>query len=140
MCLVCEAIYGDAQTQSLAERVADNVSSEYAACAAYYQIVSVGLERASEAEGAANAYTASETAFQYSYLSAHESRSEEMARNVTRSRLEFYVKSMLEDIAHNMSNISILANNYADRCKLAIEDPEAFMSEVGMELLKGSEE
>jgi hypothetical protein len=57
-------------------------------------------------------------------------RSDEIAQKVSASRLEFYTKEMVKDIGHNMSNISILTNQYLDRCKDAIENPEVFMQTI----------
>lgn len=132
-------IGGDISPPS-AKQYADNVSSEYAACAAYYQILSVGFERAGEMGSVAKADRTSELALAYSLAMAERQRSEEMARKVTLSRLEFYTNDMLREIENDISNVSILANKYANRCKAAIETPETFLDEVMTELTKQSGE
>ena len=132
----CVAI-ADEKQQNLAEKVTDIVSREYAICAAYYQIVSTGLERAGMMNGAASANSLSERAFQYSYSAAQRGRTTEEARKVVLSRLEFYVKDMMVDIENDMSNVSILTNKYSHQCKYAIEEPDALFNDVVTEVLKG---
>jgi hypothetical protein len=129
----CNCAVADNQPQTLPEKLTD----EYAACAAYYQIVSVDLEKLGRNDSAANAYAASETALQYSYLAAHEERSEETAREVARARFEFYIKGIAKHMDKKTSNISALAGRPGQRCKYAIEDPDAFRDELAKDTTKG---
>ncbi len=133
MVAVCSGVLADNQRQTLSEKLTD----EYAACAAYYQIVSVDLERLGRKDSAANAYAASETALQYSYQAAQEERSEEMAREVAHARFEFYIKGIAKHMDKKTSNISVLAGRPGQRCKYAIEDPDAFKHELEKDTTKG---
>ena len=130
---VCHSAFADSRRPTLAEMLTD----EYAACAAYYQIVSVDLDRIGKQESAANADAASETALQHAYQAAREERSEELAREVARSRLEFYIKGIARHMDRRTGNISVLAGKPGQRCKYALEDPRAFRQELEKEVGKG---
>ena len=126
MTAASNGVLADNQRQTLSKKVID----EYAACAAYYQIASVDLEKLGRKDSAASAYAASETALQYAYLAAHEELSEETAREVARARFEFYIKGIAKHMDKNTGNISILAGRPGQRCKYAIEDPDGFRNEL----------
>jgi hypothetical protein len=125
----------DSQQQTLAEKLTD----EYAACAAYYQIVSADLEKLGKTESAANAYNASESALHYAYLAAQEDKSEETARKVARSRLEFYIKGIVQHMDNETRNISVFAGKPGQRCKDAIEDPDTFRNKLEKERHDGKQ-
>jgi hypothetical protein len=134
---VCSSAVADNDRQQL---VADKLVDEYAACAAYYEIVAVDLEKLGEKDSAANAYRASETALQRSQLAARQGRSEQLAREVVRSRLEFYIRGITRHTDQKMSNISVLAGKPGQRCKYAIQNPDAFRKELEAEVPKGIDE
>jgi hypothetical protein len=133
--LGCATAFADVSKQNIGESVFDNISSEYTVCAAYFSILSAGFEKAGDANAALTASKASEAAFDMAYNTAKQTRSDDIAQKVTASRLEFYGKGMLSDIDNNFSNISILANQHASRCKAAIEKPVAFMEKVMNEVI-----
>jgi hypothetical protein len=131
---LCSAAFADNHRQQI---LADKLVDEYAACAAYYEIVAVDLEKLGKQASAANAYQASEAAQQQSQLAARQGRSDELARQLARSRLEFYIKGITRHTDRKMSNIAVLAGKPGQRCKHAIENPDAFRNELDSEIPKG---
>lgn len=107
----------------------NNISEEFVACASYFSIVSHALEKSAKKETSIEYEISMQTALDYALIAAQEGRTKEMAQKVTLARFEMHMKDMTKDIDGNFSNISILMNKYAYRCKAVMEKPEAMMKE-----------
>ena len=107
----------------------DNIATEFTTCASYFSIVSRALEDSSKKEGITKYEKAMQGALDYALIAAQEGRTSEMAQKVTLARFEMNLKEMIKEIDGNFSNISVLMNKYAYRCKAVMENPEAMMEE-----------
>jgi len=124
---VCAAVAAGPQT--LNEKLID----EYAACAAYYQIVSADLEKLGRSDSAANAHSASEAALRQATRAAQDEPSEQPADDRVQERFSFYIKAIARYMDHTAHNISVFAGPSGQRCKGAIEAPDAFRATVEAE-------
>jgi hypothetical protein len=120
----------------VAKEVANNVSEEYVACAAYYMIACEGVRRSGDPKTAAKLEETRDIALEYAVISAKEGRTKEMAEKVTLARLELNVKSMRDQIGNDISNISILINKHSARCKEIMEKPDKVMVEWTDKILR----
>ena len=101
----------------------ENVSGQYAECAAYYELAYYALKSSNDPE-TANAYLQlRDTAMFYSLVLANEGRSKELALEVTNSRIEMYMKKMKQECNNRNENISILINKYHFGCQEIMENP-----------------
>ena len=104
------------------DKTLENISGQYAECAAYYELVYHAMNSSNEKE-TANAYRKlEESAMFYSILLANEGRSKDVAVEVTNSRIEMYMKKMKQEANRN-ENISILINKYNFGCQALMENP-----------------
>lgn len=117
--------------------LADTLTEEYAACAAYYQFVAVDLARLGKDDSATNARAASDAALRHA-AAAQESQSGAQALAVARTRMEFYVKGIARHIDRKAGNISLLAGKPGLRCRHAIETPDIFRDELTQAFAKRS--
>jgi pyruvate formate-lyase activating enzyme-like uncharacterized protein len=131
VCSMSAASSSDEHNREIMREAANNVSSELVECGAYFQISSEALRRTGRS-AIADAYEShSEVALDRALTAAQIGRSSHMAEKVTLARYELSVKDMLAEMDNDMSNISILLNKYATRCKMVIERPERIMEEWG---------
>jgi len=101
-----------AQEKKVIDKTLENISGQYAECAAYYELVYHAMNSSNDKE-TANAYRKLEdSAMLYSLLLANEGRSKDVAVSVTNSRIEMYMKKMKEEIGNRNENISLLINKY----------------------------
>ncbi len=108
----------------------ENISGQYAECAAYYRLVFHAMNSSNEKE-TANAYRQLEdTAMFYSLLLANEGRSKDVAVDVTNSRIEMYMKKMKQEANNRNENIAILINKYHFGCQEAMENPLSQVVEI----------
>ena len=108
----------------------ENISGQYAECAAYYRLAYHAMVSSNEKE-TANAYRQLEdNAMFYSLLLANEGRSKDLAVAVTNSRIEMYMKMMKKEINNRNENISILINKHHFGCQEAMENPSSQVVEV----------
>lgn len=111
-------------------QVLDNISSQYAECAAYYTITYHAMESANQTEAATAYAQLMETALYIAMLTASEGRSTEMASKVTIARVKMYIKKMKQETGNKNANISILINKYHFVCSEAMENPEKFIKRI----------
>jgi len=123
-------------SKEISKEISNNISEEYVTCGAYFGIAAGAVRRSGDDETAKKMEEARDSALQYALLSAKEGRTQELAEKVTLSRLDLNMKSMTKEIANDIGNISILINQYADRCKEIMEDPDKMMSEWSDKILK----
>ncbi len=108
----------------------ENISGQYAECAAYFRLVYHAMQSSNEEE-TANAYRQQEDAAMfYSLLLANEGRSKDVAIEVTNSRIEMYMKKMKQEVNNRNENISILINKYHFGCEEAMENPSSQVAEL----------
>ncbi len=114
----------------------ENLSGQYAECAAYYELLYYAMKSSNEPE-AAHAYCELENrAMFYSLLLANEGRSKGMALEVTNARIEMYIEKMKQEVNNRNENISILMNKYHFVCQEAMENPSSQLTTI----LKGENE
>lgn len=120
----------------LTKEMTNNVSEEYVISAAYYMIACEGVRRSGDLKTAGRIEEARDKALDYALIAAKQGRTEEMAQKVTLARLELNLKSMKGEIDNDISNISILLNKCAARCKEIMQDPDKVMDEWMGKVLK----
>lgn len=121
--------YADKQDTKIAKEVTNNISGEFTECASYFAIGSEALVRSGNTEFADKYKKTMDKALEYALIAAQVGRTAEMAQKVTLARFDIGMKEMLEEIDKDISNISILQNKYAMRCKTIMEQPERMMQE-----------
>ena len=104
--------------QSIAQNAAafdpelENQSAMYAECAAYYRLVYFALVESQQEETASAYREMEDNAMFVSLAVASKGRSQDMAVEVTISRIEMSMKIMKQEIDNRNENISILINKY----------------------------
>lgn len=118
-------------SEDLAIAAMDNISGEYALCAAYFAIVSQAVATNTKGTETSEQYKSMyTTAMQASIAAAKATRNDDMALKVTLSRYYVYLAGMKDEIENNYSNISILLNKHSYTCKDAIEKPDKFINTI----------
>jgi len=108
----------------------ENISWQYAECAAYYGLVFNAMKASNENE-TANAYNQLENdAMFYSLLLANEGRSKDLAIEVTNARIDIYIQKMKQETDNRNENISILINKYHFECQELMKNPPTELIEV----------
>ena len=118
------------ETDEVSYAIADNISSEYTSCAAYFSLVSHAVKNSKEPEVAEKYKEMYEISMQGALTLAKSIREESMAMKVTLARFENSLSSMSNDIGNDFSNISILFSQYSNTCKNALEKPEEFIKNI----------
>ena len=108
----------------------ENISGQYAECAAYYRLVYHAMNSSNEKETANSYRQLEDTAMFYSLLLANEGRSKDVAVEVTNSRIEMYMKKMKQEANNKNENISILINKYHFGCQQVMENPPSHVLEL----------
>jgi len=119
-----------AQEQKGINKNLENISGQYAECAAYYEIVYHAMNSSNEKETATSYKDLEDSAMFYSLLLASEGREKEMAVDVTNSRIEMYIKKMKEKTKNRNENISILINKYHFNCNELMKTPPKELNEI----------
>jgi hypothetical protein len=109
------------EAQSTKEKL-DNVSLDLITCASFFTTMSTALTLSGEDDIAATYTAVSNTAFKYSFYAAKQFRSEEMAKKLTLSRFELSLADMRKKIGGDVSNTSILINDYMEDCEEALSN------------------
>lgn len=105
------------------DKTLENISGQYAECAAYYELVYHAMNSSNEKKTATAYRKSEESAMFYSLLLANEGRSKDVAVEVTNSRIEMYMKKMKQEANNRNENISILINKYHFGCQNLMENP-----------------
>jgi hypothetical protein len=95
----------------------ENLAGDYAECAAYYRLVFFAMESSNEAETAQAYRELEDNALLLSLALASRGREQDVAVNVTNSRVEMNMQLMKEEIDNRNENISILINKHHFDCK-----------------------
>ena len=104
---------------------AENLSAEYAECAAYYRLVYFAMKSSNEEETAKSYRQLEDTAMFYALLLANRGRDRDTAVEVTNSRIETNLKKMKQEINNRNEDIAILMNKYHFSCQEKIENLSA---------------
>lgn len=123
-------------SDEIIKEIFNNISEEYVTCTAYFSIASEAFRRSGDTKFAAEAEEVRNKAMQLALMTAKEGRTQEMAEQVTLARIELSTKSMTNEINNDISNIAILINNYAERCKEIMDDPDKVMKEWSAKTFK----
>jgi len=109
----------------------ENLSGDYAQCAAYFRLVYFAMESSDENDAAMAYRELEDTAMFYSLLLASKGREQDVAVNVTNSRIEMNMKLMKEEADNRNENISVLINKYHFNCKeLSENTPDLVMQAI----------
>jgi hypothetical protein len=108
----------------------ENMSGQYAECAAYYRLVYHAMNSSNEKETAKGYRQLEDEAMFYSLLLANKGRSKDVAIEVTNSRIEMYIKKMKQEANSRNENISILINKYHFSCQQVMENPSIQLLEL----------
>lgn len=119
-----------AQEREGIDKNLENISGQYAECAAYYELVYHAMNSSNEKETANTYRKLEESAMFYSLLLANEGRSKDVAVEVTNSRIEMYMKKMKQEANNRNENISILINKYNFGCQDLMENPPSQVSQI----------
>ncbi len=120
----------------VASQALNNLSSGFVECAAYFEIVSIAAERSNDRNTAVGYSRLGDTALRRAVMTARMSRTVTLPMKVTLARYEMALKDMLSEIDHNVSNISILINDYSTQCEHLMEHPERVMKDWVIKLMK----
>ena len=101
----------------------DDIAEHYAECTAYYTLVYHALNNSGDTDAATAYAKVMDDSMFYSLLLASENREQDMAVNVTNSRIEMNIKQMKEEINNDNKNISILMNKHNFSCRDAMNNP-----------------
>ena len=121
--LLVNPLLSNGQESKGIDKNLENISGQYAECAAYYRLVYHAMNSSNEPETAKAYRELEDTAMFYSLLLANEGRNKDLAVEVTNSRIEMYIKKMKEETNNRNENISILINKYHFGCQVAMENP-----------------
>ena len=119
-----------AQEREGIDKNLENISGQYAECAAYYELVYHAMNSSNEKKTATAYRKLEESAMFYSLLLANEGRSKDVAIEVTNSRIEMYMKKMKQEANNRNENISILINKYNLGCQDLMENPPSQVSQI----------
>jgi hypothetical protein len=114
-----------AQRSNGIDKHLENISGQYAQCAAYFRLVYHALMASSDSATATSYRQAEDTSMLYSLLAASEGRGKDLAVQVTNARIELYMKAMKREANNRNENISILINKYGDECVGSVNSPPA---------------
>ncbi len=101
----------------------ENLAGHYAECSAYFTLAYHAVNNSGGDTTAAEGFSeVSDNAMFYSLLLASENREQDMAINVTHSRIEMYLKLMKREINNDNANFSILMNKHSFPCQDAMNN------------------
>ncbi len=122
------------QTTESIDPVLDNLSSEYAECTAFFSIAYIAAAKKDDKEALAKRLgELQETSLKITIMLVAQGRDVEMTEKVTRSRIEMYDREMKKEIGNNLANFSILMNKYLSNCVEAVQSPEEWLENRGIQ-------
>ena len=118
------SISGETPTEKeIKNEVFNNVSGEYATCAAYFSIVSQEMRRNGNNGTAKKFEAARDISLNYAFIAAQEGRTDKMAKQFAIARTEAGMQSLMKEIGDDPGKVSILMSQYAANCKEILESP-----------------
>ncbi len=125
------------QSIKMEKQILNNISAEYCECSAYFHIATEAIKRSGEDSLSQRYKNIAEELFISSLtIKELETSSEEMAKKVTGSRFEFFVKTMLDEIANDYGNIAILMNQHQTYCLDIYKDPQQHTERIRKQTAK----
>ncbi len=121
--------YSAPSDEDILKEISNNISEEYITCGSFFGIVSGGSKKSKKFDIATDYQKAMERALTQALMSAEIGRTKEMAQKVTLARFEMTMTEMMESIDSDYSNISLLLNKHAKRCRWVMENTDKFMTE-----------
>ena len=118
------------------KEISNKILDEYIVCGAYYTILVEEIVSNDDSIAFEMTKYSRNAALEYAILMAKESRSQEMAEQITLAKLELNMKFMLEQKENDSENFSILMNQYDNRCQEIMEYPDKMMGEWSYRILK----
>jgi len=128
--LLAFVLSAEAREDNSIDKSLENISGQYAECAAYFRLVYHALVASNDAATAGAYRKQEDTAMFYSLLLANEGRDKDTAVTVTNARIEMYMKVMKKEANNRNENIAILINKYSDGCEKLMTNPPAPVHEV----------
>lgn len=101
----------------------ENIARQYVDCAAYYQLVSESFKVSGNGEAANGYLELRDTAKLYSTLLASEGMSQDIAVQLTNSRIKMRRTALSGKIYYKYENISILIDKYHFDCQKIVQNP-----------------
>ena len=101
----------------------ENISDQYAECAAYFRLQNQALILSNEPETAKSYRGLEGTAMFYHLLLAYQGRSRNKAIEVTNSRVDMFTKKLQQEAANREEITSELTRKYDSGCQEEMENP-----------------
>jgi len=130
------SVFSDNSSKEIQNEIADNISSEFNECAAYFYITFGAMEKFGDVDTAKRFSNLSDRALGYGIESFMLSGTNEMAKEVSESRFKMNMKRMMKDINSNYSNLSILTKDYGERCMYIMKKPTEMIIEWDRKIYK----
>ena len=103
----------------------ENIARQYVECAAYYELVSESFKVSGNGEAVNDYLELRDTAKFYSLLLASEGMSQDIAVQLTNSRLKMRKTKLSGEINYKYENISIIIDKYHFDCQKIVQNPPA---------------
>ena len=118
------------QFTEIIKQVNNNISSELIVCSVYFEISSEAIKRGGKDSLSETYSKFAEQLFVTAMTIMLDSRSEEMAKKVIKSRFEFFTNQMMNEIESDFSNFSILMNQHHENCVDMVKDPAKHIERI----------
>jgi len=102
----------------------EDLSAQYAECAAYFRLAYFALMNSGAEESAGSIREVEDSMMLVALALASVERDQDMAVEVTNSRIEFSMKMMKQEINNRNENFSILMNKYQLPCQEKLTNPK----------------
>ena len=103
----------------------ENIARQYVECAAYYELVSESFKVSGNGEAVNDYLELRDTAKFYSLLLASEGMSQDIAVQLTNSRLKMRKTKLSGEINYKYENIAIIIDKYNFGCQKIVQNPSA---------------
>ena len=103
----------------------ENIAKQYAECTAYYELVSESFKVSGKGEAVNDYLELRDTAKFYSLLLASEGMSQDIAVQLTNSRLKMRKTKLSGEINYQYENIAIIIDKYHFGCQKIVQNPPA---------------
>jgi hypothetical protein len=103
----------------------ENIERQFVECAAYYELVSESFKVSGNGEAVNDYLELRDKAKFYSLLLASEGMSQDIAVQLTNSRLKMRKTKLSGEINYQYENISILIDKYHFGCQKIVQNPPA---------------
>lgn len=112
------------------DKNSENIARQYVECAAYYELVSDSFKVSGNGKAANNYLELRDTAKFHSLLLASEVMSQDIADQLTNSRIKIRRRILSGKINYKYENISILIDKYHLGCQKIVQNPPAELMSI----------